>query len=96
MNCERCGMELDQAVMAKRISRGSTNKNCSDCNIGPIRYVKDSGCRPHQGLVDDDLNPIDDYFQPYRPGVRICGHKDCITSAHIIPSVERQPTNAGL
>ena len=86
MNCDRCGIEVDPTVIAKRVSRGNSNKNCSDCSIGPIKYVKDSGCRPHAGLVDDDFNPIDDYLQPYRLGVRICGHKDCVTATHIIPS----------
>ena len=95
MNCERCGIEVDPRVILKRVSRGNTNKNCGDCNIGPTKYLKDTACRPHQGLVDDDLNPIDDYLQPYRPGVRICGHKDCIALSHIIPSV-RESANAGL
>ena len=96
MNCDRCGIEVEPAVIAKRVSRGSANKNCADCNLGPMQYIKQTMCRPHQGLVDDDLNPIDDYLQPYRPGVRICGHKDCVAKDHIIPSVERQTTHAGL
>jgi hypothetical protein len=86
MNCDRCGIEIDPAIISKRKTRGSTNKNCADCNLGPSLYIKQTQCRPHRGLVDDDLNPIDEYLRPYKPGIRTCGNKDCIARDHIVPA----------
>lgn len=40
-------------------------------------------CRPHQGLFDWNDNPLKPNGQLYRPGVRLCGNRDCIAKSHI-------------
>jgi hypothetical protein len=80
MNCDRCGIEVDITVIQKRQTRGSTNKNCQDCNY---RKKKESDCKPWTGEVDDNWNPIDNYDRLYLPGLRTCGHKDCVNPKHI-------------
>ena len=33
--------------------------------------------------ANDDLEPIDDAGELVLPGVRICGHKDCVNPKHV-------------
>ena len=40
-------------------------------------------CRPHQGRFDDDDTPLKPDGQPFRPGIRLCGKRDCIAKSHI-------------
>ena len=40
-------------------------------------------CISHDGLYDYDDNPLDDQGQPYMPGKRFCGHRDCINPKHL-------------
>ena len=86
MDCNRCGMELSDKVIEKRQSRGIYDGRCFDCRSNPAREIKYSGtvCRPWWGEVDEDLNPIDKNLKPYLPGLRSCGHKDCVNKAHIV------------
>ena len=86
MNCERCGIEIDERTIERRRARGMTDQRCSDCrtqHLYEIRY-NDIVCRPWRGEVDEDLNPIDGQLRLYLPGVRTCGHRDCVTKDHII------------
>lgn len=39
------------------------------------------------GEVDDDFNPMTKEGKLYLPGLRTCGHKDCVRKAHIVPFV---------
>lgn len=90
MNCERCGIEIDEIIIYKRQLRGDENKNCLDCRMKPkkeIKYNKER-CTPWQGEVDDDFNPIDKKGKLYLPGIRTCGHKDCVKQSHIINDLE--------
>ena len=89
MNCSRCGIHIDITVIEKRQARGNNNTNCSDCNAKPLKKTPDN-CIPWTGEVDDDWNPIDQYGRPHRPGVRTCGHKDCVNRNHIIPDIESE------
>jgi len=86
MDCNRCGMELSDKAIEKRQSRGIYDGRCFDCRSNPAREIKYSGtvCRPWWGEVDEDLNPIDKHLKPYLPGLRTCGHKDCVNKAHIV------------
>ena len=49
-------------------------------------------CRPWRGEVDEDFNPIDRNLKLYLPGIRVCGHKDCVNKDHII----KAPSNLEL
>jgi hypothetical protein len=86
MNCERCGIEIDERTIERRRARGMTDQRCSDCrtqHLYEIRY-NDIVCRPWRGEVDEDLNPIDGQLRLYLPGIRTCGHRDCVNKDHII------------
>jgi hypothetical protein len=85
MNCERCGIEINYKTIEQRRVRGRIDGRCSDCRVGPANEIKYNGsvCRPWRGEVDEDLNPIDRKLRLYLPGVRTCGHKDCVNKDHI-------------
>ena len=89
MNCERCGMEVSEAAVERRKARGTYDGKCSDCRNGMATEIKYNGtvCRPWRGEVDENLNPIDKNLKLYLPGVRICGHKDCVNKDHIISPI---------
>lgn len=40
-------------------------------------------CYPHKGEVNELWQPLNVLGELYRPGVRLCGNKDCINTAHI-------------
>jgi len=40
------------------------------------------GCRPWAGEVDDEFRPLRN-GKLWKPGVRKCGHADCVKAAHI-------------
>jgi hypothetical protein len=86
MNCERCGIEIDSKTIERRKGRGILDQRCSDCRVKQLNEIKYNGiiCRPWRGEVDEDLNPIDRNLRLYLPGVRTCGHRDCVTKDHII------------
>jgi hypothetical protein len=86
MNCERCGIEIDHSIIERRKSRGQDDQRCYDCRVNQLHEINYNGsvCRPWSGEVDEDLNPIDRKLRPYLPGVRTCGHRDCVNKEHII------------
>lgn len=88
MNCERCGIELSETTIEKRKSRGIYDGRCFDCRSNSSYQIRYNGtvCRPWRGEVDDDFNPIDKSLRLHLPGIRSCGHKDCVNKDHIIPT----------
>lgn len=87
--CERCGADIKNETIAKRISRGQADAYlCSSCVAKPatqINYGDTTACKPWQGDVDlDTMQPLDDRGRPYLPGARRCGHADCVNRKHII------------
>ncbi len=86
MDCNRCGIEVSDGAVERRKARGTFDGRCQDCRGHRSTEVKYDGepCRPWRGEVDEDLNPIDRNLKPYLPGVRTCGHKDCVNKQHII------------
>jgi NAD-dependent SIR2 family protein deacetylase len=84
--CKRCGanFEYDSKYLARPTYDPS---KCNDCKRVPASYVYygSEACRSWQGHYDEDDNPIKD-GKLYKPGVRTCGHKDCVRKDHIIPS----------
>jgi hypothetical protein len=89
MNCSRCGILINEKAIEKRRARGTLDSRCSDCRLQQLNEIKYDGsvCRPWRGEVDEDLNPIDRKLRLYLPGVRTCGHKDCVNRAHIVPEL---------
>lgn len=88
MNCQRCGIEISESAVERRIARGTYNGQCADCRISKPQYqIKYDGdvCQAWRGEVDEDLNPIDKHLKLYLPGIRTCGHKDCVNRSHVIP-----------
>jgi hypothetical protein len=79
-------MEVSEAAIERRKARGTYDGLCSDCRNGRATEIKYNGepCRPWRGEVDEDWNPIDQKLRLYLPGVRTCGHKDCVNKQHVI------------
>lgn len=90
MDCERCGIYIEETVIAKRVGRAIYDKRCRDCRAKPAREVKYNSqiCRPWWGELDENFNPIDKKLNLYLPGPRSCGHKDCVNKNHILPDPE--------
>jgi len=38
----------------------------------------------HGRFAADEITPVDDDGKPVFPGVRSCGHNDCVNVAHVI------------
>jgi hypothetical protein len=92
VNCNRCGIEVSEAAIERRKARGTYDGKCADCRNGQANEIKYNGtvCRPWRGEVDEDFNPIDRNLKLYLPGLRTCGHKDCVNKEHIVKAtVER-------
>jgi len=82
VECRRCSFEW--AVPYEK--RGRKDLLCINCRAKKQTVITYKGlrCEPHQGLVDADLNPIDEQGRLLKQGERICGHRDCINDAHIV------------
>ena len=82
MQCKRCGYERPDPPKSRR---SEIPDLCSSCTAKPTKMVMTAygKCRPHQGRFDDNDNPLKPNGQLYRPGRRLCGHRDCIAKTHI-------------
>ena len=48
-------------------------------------HTKKGKCLPwHGGFAGDDVTPLDDDGRLVLPGVRGCGHNDCVNPSHIM------------
>ncbi len=86
--CKRCGVDIVISVDAweKRNSRGKSSDYCKDCTARPVTKEHHGKmiCKPWMGELDlDTMTPIDSAGRPYMPGIRTCGHNDCVNSAHV-------------
>jgi len=90
--CVRCGQSIPVSTWVKRLARKTENwDTCKDClSVNPITHIQYKHptlgyifCYPHQGEVDDLFRPLDEAGNLFRPGERVCGHKDCINVKHI-------------
>jgi hypothetical protein len=85
-------MNVSEAAVERRKARGTYDGLCADCRNGRANEIKYNGtvCRPWRGEVDEDFRPIDRNLKLYLPGLRTCGHKDCVNKEHIVKAtVER-------
>ena len=82
-DCQQCGQEISLQAIAKRKSRNpeAFSNKCRDCDAKPV--WREGQCKPWKGEVDyDTFQPLKN-GKPFMPGLRSCGHKDCVTSSHV-------------
>lgn len=80
--CPRCGYEW---VVAKN-KRRKGRPLCESCRVRRASTVgkKDDKCVPWHGMFGSDwVTPIDEDGAEVMPGIRTCGHKDCVNPDHI-------------
>lgn len=88
--CWRCGIHGFSAEPRE-------DRTCSSCRLvlsepnqdGRIRYYDENGvvviCKTWLGDYDRFDRPMRD-GELYKPGVRTCGHSDCVVDGHIVPA----------
>lgn len=82
--CDRCGVKY--TISSRRPGKSDY---CSSCIAKPTERITYSGayCIAWHGQFDEQDNPVKNN-QLYRPGVRTCGHRDCVRVSHIEPDVK--------
>ena len=92
MFCDRCGQIIPKSTWEKAKSRNKPDwDHCQDCKATPKQRLVVNHpilgkieCIPYTGELDELWRPINAVGDLYKPGERLCGHKDCINSRHII------------
>lgn len=80
--CERCGIMWEPGNRKRA-------KWCPSCRTRRSSTVGD--CIPWQGNFGYDMvTPVTDTGQIVKPGVRLCGHADCVNSGHIVKINEEE------
>lgn len=79
--CDRCGFGW-LVGDGQRVKSGAL---CFACRMKPAKTVRsglDQPCRPWHGAFNEWDEPVlgDTVFLP---GVRVCGHSDCVEVSHI-------------
>ena len=88
--CARCGILIPWQTLAKRLSRGNTEDRCRDCiprdTVNRVQAPGFKGeCNPWSGDIDlDTMQPLKRDGSPHMPGIRTCGHADCVNRNHVI------------
>jgi DNA-directed RNA polymerase subunit RPC12/RpoP len=79
--CRKCGFKW---VVATK-SRGRKDLLCVSCRAKPQKTIQygDLRCVPHVGDLDLQLRPVDEDGL-ILPGVRVCGHSDCVNPKHVV------------
>lgn len=78
--CERCGAVTYVSLEKRR----PKEYFCSSCKARPaksINYGLEKSCKPWAGEFDDLDNPLLDGHLVL-PGLRVCGHRDCVEISH--------------
>lgn len=95
--CDRCGQIIPKSTWEKSKSRNKPDwDHCQDCKATPKQKLVVNHpilgkieCIPYTGELDELWRPINAVGDLYKPGERLCGHKDCINSNHIITPPKR-------
>ncbi|NBR24219.1 MAG: hypothetical protein EBU08_10690 [Micrococcales bacterium] len=96
--CIRCGQSIPVSTWVKRLARKTENwDTCKDClSVNPITHIQYKHptlgyifCYPHQGEVDDLFRPLDEAGNLFRPGERVCGHKELDEAGNLFRPGER-------
>jgi hypothetical protein len=82
VQCERCGFEWQ---VSSRRGKVILCASCRARKVQTLTLTDDGKCFPWAGrFAADEVTPVDDDGQPMFPGVRGCGHNDCVNVAHVI------------
>ena len=87
---KRGGVDLDLCYDCRSIKKPITNKYHFTHPVWGEMH-----CYLWLGELDDDWHPIDKFGKLVAPGVRLCGHKDCIAGDHVV-EVETPPSQRKL
>ena len=81
MLCRRCGLSWEVPLVKRR----QQVVLCVSCRMRPALSIQygASRCVPWRGDFDRDDNPIV-HGVLFLPGVRACGHRDCVNGLHIV------------
>lgn len=81
VECRRCGFKW--SVSAEK--RDLKDLLCKSCRVRPAKVIQYGvlRCEPYLGDLDAELRPIDEQGELVLPGVRSCGHSDCVNEKHI-------------
>lgn len=79
--CSRCGF----VWTVNQAKKGRTDLLCVSCRAKPSSVIQygDLRCMPWQGDFDGFDNPRMDGTLVL-PGLRVCGHRDCINPKHVV------------
>jgi hypothetical protein len=99
ITCIGCGQNISVSLWGKRKERNRQDwRKCGDCTATQTNKITVHHpvlgliqCHPHLGDVNELWQPLDDKGNLYRPGKRLCGHKDCVNTAHVEPVVAPLP-----
>lgn len=82
VQCRRCGFVW--AVNNQK--RGRRDLLCISCRMKPAKMLQYGKlrCIPHDGALNDDLQPLDEFGELLLPGKRVCGHADCVNDSHVV------------
>lgn len=85
--CTQCGQPISGQTLAKRQARNPEgySTRCADCAAVPVATIRATGCQPWDGDFDWDLMTPTLNGQPVMPGLRECGHADCMNKKHVLP-----------
>ena len=80
--CDRCGFTWFVGEQ-QRVKPGQLCAGCRAVPARSVRYGLPKPCRPWHGAFNDFDEPVlgDSLFLP---GVRLCGHSDCVEISHIV------------
>jgi hypothetical protein len=82
VQCDRCGFEWQ---VSSRRGKVILCASCRARKVQTLTLTDDGKCFPWAGrFAADEVTPVDDDGQPMFPGVRGCGHNDCVNVAHVI------------
>lgn len=85
--CPRCGQYIPGYVLEARKKRNAQRTDCADCEAGQRKHIRygNQVCVAWVGDIDlDTMQPLDERGRPHMPGIRTCGHNDCVNSAHVM------------
>lgn len=102
IECQQCGIIIRRDTWMKNRDRGNEKWDyCKSCKAHPVAYVtvrhKVLGlicCVPHRGELDEQWRPINAKGKLFRPGIRFCGNRDCISPSHIVAEMNPYAVSA--
>lgn len=93
--CDQCGQRVTYNVWSPSKRRGKDNwglcRDCKNIQQDSVAYTHPVlgliKCFPYKGQVDDLWRPLKPDGELFKPGVRMCGHSDCVNSHHVVQDV---------